>query len=487
MIRQVVRQVIRWTMQEGHHWPRLGVFTVGLATAFLISQWILDGQYVLLIVSLALFAMVIATLLNQLASLYILVALAVVYSPLKDFSTGLLAFIMLDLLFVVVVVGWIGQKILERGPLVPPTPLGRPLLVYAAVVTIMALNPTVSLLQNLMGWRAWLLYTPLYLIGYETFDSRPRLERFLTFCLVLAGLVSLYGVIQYVIGPKRFMFLSETLASRHGGAVAILAAPPVGPTPNPYFRIFSTMVSAGALGSFCAFFGVVALHAYLSCRGLVKKIFYGVLFLLILLTLFLTASRSSWIAFFLCSALLCLLRVRRSTLNIAIAGVLVYFLFLVTASLTEGFLVDRAMTLRDQDFLSDRISGTFVGAFEHALEYPLGRGLGHTGGVPAVLAREWKIETRNMDNEFGRALLEMGWIGLALLVYFVIMLFRLLFAALRAGQRGDVASPLTAVSLALVTVLVGLPVGNPLGTSIPQSVYFWLLLGAAVRLTEAPA
>lgn len=136
--------------------------------------------------------------------------------------------------------------------------------------------------------------------------------------------------------------------------------------------------------------------------------------------------------------------------------------------------MQRFLTLRDPEFLTERITGSVnLGFFEVATQYPLGNGLGGGGtSIPYFL----QDRVRNVvvvENEFGRILLEQGIPGLVIWMLFLLWAFtrrtnlpgQPWFIARRLGRVWCLA----AVASALL--------GTGMLTSIPGTALLLLTIG----------
>ncbi len=71
-----------------------------------------------------------------------------------------------DVVLALIYVRVFGGRLARGLPLIPHSPINRPLAVFSAIVLLQTLNPNVSsMAQGLVGLRAWLYYVPLYYVG----------------------------------------------------------------------------------------------------------------------------------------------------------------------------------------------------------------------------------------------------------------------------------------------------------------------------------
>jgi len=444
--------------------------------AYFISQSLLSKNYIVTIFYLGVIPFILISLVKFEFSLLSMFFFAVFYNPLKDFSTSLLVFMGIDLYFLFVLLVWYGKKILFGEQLFEKSPLGNTFILFYVFVLVMGIvNPEASLMQTLGGLRAWLQFTPLYFLGYEMCKDDKLINKVINLFIILGILTSAYGIVQYILGPSYFLNASEISAQRHFNIYYATSGGEL------KFRVYSTFVQAGAFGGFLSFFLIIIinniLHFYKSYMYLLLNIFAVII---MLVALVLTGSRASWITFSVFFILLTLLK----GMNMRIIP-LIFFLILggyAGVYLTGGGAIERAMTLQREGEVEVRYKGTFEYALDIVKEYPLGKGLGYGGGIPSTLSKEFNINTSYTDNEFGRALVDMGWVGFFGFSLFVLSLIKALlmdFIKLKTSLYRNIGG---GILVALGTLFFTLPVGNSFICNIPQSLYLWFFIGVMDRL-----
>lgn len=148
--------------------------------------------------------------------------------------------------------------------------------------------------------------------------------------------------------------------------------------------------------------------------------------------------------------------------------------------------LQRFMTLKDVDFVSERISWSVNESFLDILvEYPMGNGLGGGGtSMPYFLSSDVIPPTSYMENEYARIVLEQGVIGLCLWVAFIAWLL-----TRRVGDREDewYLGRLLIWINCLAIFATGM-IGKGMFTSIPGTALLLLCVGwVAVRLRRPEA
>ncbi|MGB8509075.1 MAG: hypothetical protein WCD76_11880 [Pyrinomonadaceae bacterium] len=146
--------------------------------------------------------------------------------------------------------------------------------------------------------------------------------------------------------------------------------------------------------------------------------------------------------------------------------------------------LQRFMTLRDVDFVSERIHWSVNDSFlDLAVEYPMGNGLGGGGtSIPYFLQGRIRPPEYFMENEYARIVLEQGVLGLCLWVGFIFWAFT---------RRTTLAHEEWFLCRALLWVACAAffttgMIGTGLMTSIPGTALLLLSVGwIAVRQPQA--
>lgn len=223
-------------------------------------------------------------------------------------------------LICIIVVAAALRRMLSGLPIpVKRIPLTIPLCVYACsavLSTIFSIAPRLSIFGDI--WRlesviTLLAYVALVFIFSGFVASARQAEQLLTGLLVSAGLIALYGIVQY---------LGYNVTEHF----------------DPLFRhnrINSTIGNTNFLGKFLAFVLPLFLACYLTTNGIVRKILLGCGMIVCLCTLFLTFTRASWLGI-LCAGIIFvstagrrLLREKRKTIATLIIITLLFCLSVV--------------------------------------------------------------------------------------------------------------------------------------------------------------
>jgi hypothetical protein len=173
--------------------------TIGLLVGLSISQ---DWRSVSLVLLGALAVWVaITTLTNWRRGLYLFLLWLVLEDlPRKYLGNNMLIYFGKDALVLILYVAFVIAGSARRVSHLARAPLAM-VAVFAGFALIQVFNPnSPSLIYGFLGLRMYLLYVPLALIGYALIRSEADLQRFISFNLLVAGVVASLGVVQSLVG-----------------------------------------------------------------------------------------------------------------------------------------------------------------------------------------------------------------------------------------------------------------------------------------------
>ena len=369
----------------------------------------------------------------------------------------------------------------ERRPSLRTT-VAIPALLFAGYVAAQVLNPNSrGLMLSIAGLRAWLLWIPIYFIAHDYLRTRGQVYRFWQVAVALSACVAAYGIVQYLIGFEHLYRLSPRFAYYQKMGYWTEEGTKV-------FRVFSTMVHPGAFGSAMGFMVLAATGLAFSARETGWRVAALLTVLLAAVALFLSGSRAAMAGTGLGLVAFTLLARRPALL--LVGGALALVGLWQSQRVTEGGLESRLASMT-WEYTVQRAMGPFDQGMDIAMSHPFGRGISSGIGVsrselektrrnPVVTARGREI--RFIENDFGRALAELG-VGAVL---YVVLLGAAavggLLALWRLRSREDATLAAALLGGALV-IAAGLMVGSSLYIA-PGALYFWLAVATAIRLPD---
>lgn len=356
----------------------------------------------------------------------------------------------------------LGERMASRDT-VParPTALDVPLLFFIALSIALCLTVSPNTRIAVDGLRAVIQYMLWFFVVTRLARELTDWLWFVVPLCVLAALVSLYGVYQFIIGvpiPAAWVSQSEM---------------------GVRTRVFSIFGSPNVMGSFLVMTApLCAAFAYLLKSWAGKIIAWGVTGLLCVACL-LTFSRGAWLGMAVAIVIFSLL-VDRRLLMIALgaAGIAV-FIPQVSGRITFLFTGDFAVRTQTGG-RAERWATGF--ALLRSTNQLFGYGLGRFGGAVAMQNQVIeRIKYFYMDNYYLKTLVEMGYAGLTGYLF-------LLVSTLVSGLRNLLSHPKSKERVLLAALLSGMA-GVLLHCyyenifEVPyMTAYFWAMAGMLVTI-----
>ena len=412
------------------------------------------------------------------------IAILAAYGEREERAAAVLA---KDFLFVIpAYVGFAVWAIRSRRNVFFP---GAPIALFAAlagVVVVQAFNPALpNRLVGLIGMKIWLLYLPLFLLGYHLVRSRADLSRVLTVMSVLAVVPAAIGITEAAL---IYGGMEETVYGAYGEAAAAATQNYVAfslPGGGILRRIPSTFSSFYQYYLFLAAM-IAVVYAWWrgALRGPVGSWLGGALWLLMLAAVFLMGVRGAFLFIPLLVGLILVLE-RGSENRLPLRGWTA-----VVAGTAVGLAVVAAGVLGIFSHVWETLSGEFgdvvVDSTREAVSATwvgLGSGIDSTGSRYAFGEEEAApgVDGKFHESWYVKTYLELGILGFAIVVA---LLGTIAVRSVRAHLRLR-SGRLRVVSAAFVALLLWTMIYNVKAQYMdfdPLNVYFWLLAGMIARL-----
>jgi len=322
------------------------------------------------------------------------------------------------------------------------------LLLLLALVSAV-LVPTTQGIQGLKIGYFYLL-VPLIVVR-NPFTARDR-DRLVTILMVIGVTTALYGVAQQVLGGSRL----EAMGYSYDDTIM---------TAGGLLRSFSTFNQPFGFGLFIMMVLLVCGSVALARPGRWRNALFLALCPLLIAAMLLTIVRGAYLGLMVGAFLLAVLRYRGLFLGIP---------------LLLAVLINLPAQARNAAFsassLGERSAGWTAIAGE-ILNHPVGAGIGTTGSVAAKVAAltDSHAATYQPDSQYVKMLMELGIVGLWLLVLLVVA--AVATALTTAGGSSD---PDAALALGIAASFVAAGAAAFVSTYFeifPMDVYFWLFLG----------
>jgi hypothetical protein len=276
----------------------IGLFVLGLWTAWQVGGKIVAGDMRSIIYAVLIFgacAVVVAALRNWRTGFYLFFVWMMFEDLVRKFmGNSLELFFGKDVLVAFVYIALFVE--IRRGrekSFRPPFLLFLSLFLWLGLIQVFNQNSP-SILYGLLGFKVYFYYIPLLFVGYALIRNDGDLQKFLVVSVFLAGVISILGIVQAIVGNS---FLNPAILAPELQDLGNLTK--VTPLSNRALSLpDSVFVSSGRFDEYLVwtFILTVGTAAYLLLHTLRhRKLVFGVIGLLGVATL-LSGSRSSVIA-----------------------------------------------------------------------------------------------------------------------------------------------------------------------------------------------
>ncbi len=421
--------------------------------------------------------LVAGTLASAEFGIYAVLAIAFFDGLLKGISPGWHTILAKDVLLALTIIRWLWDAAVGRHQLASfRSPVAAPAFLFIVYCGAQMFNTTTaSLTVALAGFRAWILWIPFFFIAYDTFRRPHQVRRFIMVIALLTLLTSLYGVVQYRIGFEHLTKLGPGFDFYHRFAG------------GEHVRATSTLVNPGVFGAAAALSALVCLGGI----GFVQRpqwlrTFLAVIASVSIIGMAASGSRAPLLSLLMAIvAFLVLIRRRQFLVVMVVVGLVIVGL---VGELAPDVFQQRytAEKLNLQTIIR-RVSIPLAHSLYQVARYPLGTGVATGIGVgrvnrlmPGPLAIE-PTAAGMIENDYGRALRELGFPGAFLYVF---MLYRILMVA-AASYSSLVFLRYRWMAGGLIGVLVAVLGLLTVGTALylaPSGPLFYLAAGICARL-----
>lgn len=362
----------------------------------------------------------------------------------------------------------------------PRNGVSKAIVILTAFCLLEFLNPQAPLIRSLAGFRAWLFYTFLFFSGYSMLQTRQQFYRVYTAIIILTMITGLYGLVQWRLGPEALLAVEGTSKLAQYGRIMAWKDEATG---TMLFRAFSTFVAPGVFGTNMVM-GLIIAVAVVIARGIPGWMRWVSVATIPIAAAgaIVTGSRTAVVIAAMGLIILLMLRRGRAVLiTVLITPIAVWS----GVSLTTTLFSARYATILDMKEFTDKWQVPLFNGMKIAADNPVGMGLGFTAGMPSLGSFSnnnlmVQMGNFNVDSGVGAAAAELGFAGLIIYVYLLLMVCT---ETMRAWLR--IKDPLWRDALLAPVVMSVLFAASaviwPMAASLPYSIYFWALLGMAFR------
>ena len=364
-----------------------------------------------------------------------------------------------ELLFIGIVGLWILRMAINQWQ---PRRSGMllPFLLYLSIMLFLLMVNSPDNGVALEGMRVMVQYVLWFFVAYHLLRSRNQARSLVDVFLLLAVIVALIGIAQYITGVE---MPAEWVDQAEQGVRT---------------RVFSIIGSPNILGSLMVLAMSMAYAMYYGSKQWFKKMVYAGIFLVFALCLVFTFSRGAWLAIIL-SVLLLGLWVDKRIL------ILMVLVALLTPTLMPS-VYHRISYMMSPEYLVSSERGGRLGRWDLAVKHwqtspAAGVGLGQFGG--AVAARNYPESSFYADSWYLKVGTETGWIGLLATLLLILTGLRRARSSLNATDDYYLKIMGLGILAGLVGILAHNFVENVFEVPMMAS-YFWFFLGLVAALPQ---
>ncbi len=335
-----------------------------------------------------------------------------------------------------------------------------PFALYLAIMVFLLMVNSPDNRVAVEGMRVMVQYVLWFFVAYQLLRSRDQARGLVDVFLLLAVLIALVGIAQYIIGIE---MPAEWVDQAEQGVRT---------------RVVSIIGSPNILGSLMVLTMSIAYAMYYGSKHWFKKMVYAGVFLVFALCLIFTFSRGAWLAVIISMLLIGLWFDKRVL-------ILMVLVALLTPTLMPS-VYHRMSYMMSPEYLVSSERGGRLGRWDLAVKHwqtapAVGVGLGQFGG--AVAARNYPESSFYADSWYLKVGTETGWIGLGATLLLILTGLRRARSSL--NETDDYY--LKIMGLGILAGLVGILAHNCVENvfEVPMMAsYFWFFLGLVAAFPQ---
>ncbi|MEI6500572.1 MAG: hypothetical protein WCP21_06040 [Armatimonadota bacterium] len=475
------------------------VFLLGVAASVALFVMVTSKGVVLALAFGIFVSALIYSMTSAGAALWCLIFAAYFEALYKSAAASMLTMLVKDFFLVIAVLRlvYVSQRQRDYRWLAQPFTTAAVIFVIYCLALMFA-PATRSILLAVAGLRGWVLWMPVYFPAYAHFTSKEVVTKFLVTLMLVQLPVQVYGIVQGNIGYEHTKIIpgfyeitkwysvdvDVNQGHHQNNSEASDSGIDQGFKPIMNVRACSITISPGTLGSMSCLTILLALGVLGFTSSPAIRLWSLATALASAGGLMASGSRAPMVG--LAAGVLAMLVVSRHRTAV-ISGLIVVLL--------GGVFVLKDMSGGGAIRLGKKL--TFAGAIERAMypmavgweqgfSHPFGNGIASGAGIGRMFygARLQTAEgTRFIENEFGRAMSELGVVGAAIWVGMLVSLLWRCFTAIRAMGTRPEAALSAGVFAVMSSIFVQLTVGSALYSAQP-GIYFWIFGAAIIRLGQ---
>ncbi len=398
---------------------------------------------------------------------------------LKDRIGGPIPYALGDVSFVAAVAMWFGSLAIRHEPIRGPGWVPQILLVVGIVPAAYMLYPTAPLIIQLAGLRAWAEFPVGCLVALSVIRNAGQARAYVGLIALLCVVTGIYGIYQYHSGPESALNIGTLGQLRHGSSTFYF----IPGTGRSGFRAFSTFTFPAPFGMMMVFGALLTMGVVLARRRSNRTRLIAAL-VVPLLFVGMTVSGTRAALLILVGGLMVLAWFRRLSFGQVVFVPILMIAFHIASLFTSGGAGERFGTILLEENLFWRyVSAPLTIAARAIAAHPLGVGLGRSGvGVPfSIFTSQPTGFFVGSDGDIGRAGVELGVIGILLLVVVLAGLLPYVANATKTLVGTEAEDVALGIAPLLMATGVGVLIGSPFA-SAPHGIIWWFLLGTILKL-----
>jgi hypothetical protein len=362
----------------------------------------------------------------------------------------------------------------QRGTTGSLRKLTGPIVAFAALMVFFVILPTpVTLIAEFVALKQRLFYIPLMYVGYAYTRTEQDAYRLIKLLAWTAIPTALFGIFLFFQGPSALQMMGGTYSSviySTAGAAGI-----------SFWRVPGTFTSPGQYSLYLLMQSVLLTgFLFLPTVTRKEKLIPALALVASFGALLLSGTRAPLVVYVLCVGL-GLLYMGRLT-KLGTTALTLYAALTIAFTYFGGGVEDRVGSVLTQDNY-DRFRNTAFGqSFYAGLgDQPLGLGLG-TATMAGRHFTDWN-KLVLVESYFGVIATETGYLGLALCLW-LMGRTALVVAGSRTLVKNAPWSPLWVFIALVILAIIGLMPSSTIIDAAPGNMYFWFLLGMAMRFVD---
>ncbi|MFH1597744.1 MAG: O-antigen ligase family protein [Patescibacteria group bacterium] len=389
----------------------------------------------------------------------------------------------------------IGQGSLKK------TAIGLPFVLFLIVLVVSASINFISLESSVLGIRQIVRFIILYLVIVNLRLDTKFIKKLVYIMLALVVIQSLIGISQYLSDGRLDSFLLPSAKKQYGTLLLTSGTDQFWAEGQ---RVFATMGRYDQLGTFLAFFGLLAVGLLYQNKKFQKQNKLLIVLTLGIICLLLTYSRASWFGFALGLLLIgAFIKRDKKVILGFVFLILVFFFYLIGSGLLVHRLTDQPETSLAERFYEafsyERWRGEYYGLgrlyfivqtpLKVVSTYPLfGVGPGSYGGGAAASLHNTEVyeelglpfgifgNSGHIDNNWMSLWGETGTLGLIIYVWMLLAIYIFVYKVFKLSNSKFTKG----LSLGFLGALLAVTFQAFLGTYFEVrtlGLYLWLIAG----------